>query len=64
MTADDGAVITVEDDEMPNAWKVQCSVCGYVASDSGRDGRALVEDAAEHHAGWHDAEYAREENRR
>jgi hypothetical protein len=65
VTATDGAVITVERDDQSSGWKLVCSVCGYVMSDSGQDdSEVFVREEAEHHVGWHDAEYAKAGARR
>lgn len=54
-TSVDGARITVDRDA--HGLAVNCSVCGYVASDP--DDRPYVEEIASHHEGWHEAEYQR-----
>lgn len=52
-TAVDGALITVDRDA--NGLSVNCSVCGYVASDP--DDQQYVEEVASYHEGWHEAVY-------
>lgn len=59
-TAVDGAEVSV-DRESDVSFAVNCTVCGYVTSDSEE---RYVEEVAGHHEGWHEAEYEREWSRR
>lgn len=59
-TAVDGAVVTV-DRESDSSFALNCTVCGYVTSDPEE---RYVEGIAEHHEGWHEAEYKRVQARR
>ncbi len=56
----DGAVVTV-DRESDISFAVNCTVCGYVTSDTEE---RHVEEIAEHHEGWHEAEHQREQSYR
>jgi hypothetical protein len=56
----DGAVVTV--DREPHGFAINCTQCGFVMGSPSDDG--LLDQDAEHHAGWHDAEHAREQSYR